>query len=176
VKSSIALIGFMGTGKTVVGKLLAEKLGKEFLELDEIIIKMAGKPIPAIFQEQGEITFRELEIEAVRRVSEKKNAVLSCGGGIVLNKINIDRLKQEHVIIHLTAKPGEILKRIEGDINERPLLSMPDKARQIRELMEFRRPYYERAADIVINTSGLKPEKVADVIVKRLKEYESHHQ
>ena len=92
MKTSIALIGFMGAGKTAVGKALSEKLGKEFIELDPLIIEKAGKPIPRIFTEDGEIAFRELEIEVTKEVSGKKNAVIACGGGVPLNKINIERI------------------------------------------------------------------------------------
>src|SRR4030042_4587447 len=102
MKTSIALIGFMGTGKTAVGKLLAEKLGKEFIELDALIEKQAGMSIPEIFRKNGEIAFRELEIDITRRIAGRKNAVIACGGGIILNKINIDRLGQEGVFVCLT--------------------------------------------------------------------------
>src|SRR4030042_3993286 len=115
MKTSIALIGFMGTGKTVVGKVLAKKLAKEFIELDAIIEKKAGRSIPEIFRQDGEIRFRELEIEAVRTVANKKNVVIACGGGIVLNTINIDRLRKGSVIICLTASPAVILRRTAAD-------------------------------------------------------------
>ena len=98
MKTSIALIGFMGTGKTAVGKALAAKLGREFVELDSLIEQKAGKTIPEIFQQDGEIGFRELEIEVAKEVAVKKKAVIACGGGIVLNKINIDRLRKEGII------------------------------------------------------------------------------
>ncbi len=86
MKTSIALIGFMGTGKTGVGKALAEKLGKEFFELDPLIEKKAGKTIPAIFKEDGEIAFREFEIEAIKEVSKERNAVIACGGRCCLKQ------------------------------------------------------------------------------------------
>ena len=134
MKTSIALIGFMGTGKTAVGKILAEKSGKEFVELDALIEKKAGKSIPSIFRDEGEIAFRELEIAVTREVSSRKNAVIACGGGIVLNKINIDRLKQECVIVCLAASPEVILKRTSTDKEGRPLLAVADRARQVKEM------------------------------------------
>jgi shikimate kinase len=173
MKTSIALIGFMGTGKTEVGKILAEKLGKEFIELDTLIEKKAGKPIPAIFRDEGEIGFRELEINVTREAAGRKNAVIACGGGIVLNKINIDRLGQECVIVCLVASPAVILKRTSTDKDGRPLLAVADRVRQIKELMEFRRPYYARSADIMINTSRLKPGTVARRIIEKVKEHEN---
>ena len=168
MKSSIALTGFMGTGKTVVGKVLAEKLGKEFVELDALIERKAGKSIPEIFQQGGEVAFRELEIEVTKEVSRKKNVVIACGGGIVLNKINIDRLRKECLIVYLTASPGVILKRTSGDKNERPLLKAASKALTIKELLRFRKPFYERAANIKINTSKLDIDSVVEQIISKL--------
>jgi shikimate kinase len=173
MKTSIALIGFMGTGKTVVGKALAERLGKEFIELDSLIEQKAGKTIPEIFQQDGEIVFRELEIAATKEVAKKKNAVIACGGGVILNKINTDRLRQECIIVYLTASPRVILKRTSGDKNERPLLNRPNKARHIGELLRFRQPFYERAADIKIDTSRLDINAVVGQIIEQLKEDES---
>jgi len=173
MKSSIALIGFMGTGKTTVGNALADRLGKEFIEMDLLIEQEAGKTIPEIFKQDGEIRFRELEIEVAKQVSGKKNAVIACGGGVVLNKINIDRLGQECIIIHLTASPEAILKRTSGDENERPLLKVANKALNIRELLRFRKPFYERAADLTVDTSKLDTNSVAAQIIRRLKRYES---
>ena len=173
MKTSIALIGFMGTGKTVVGKALAEKLGKEFIELDALIEQKAGKPIPEIFQQDGEIAFRELEIEAAREVSQKRNVIIACGGGIVLNKINIDRLKKESLIVYLTASPEVILKRTSSDRNDRPLLEATDKASEVRRLLQFRKPFYERAAEITIDTSKLDIDSVVAGIIEKVKENES---
>jgi shikimate kinase len=173
MKSSIALIGFMGSGKTKVGKALAQKLDKRFFELDPMIEEKAGKTIPEIFREAGEIAFRELEIAVTKEVAEEKNAVIACGGGVVLNKINIDRLKQEAVIVYLTASPGVILKRTARDTEERPLLKVADPAAQIRKLLKYRQPFYERAADITINTSKLDINSVVEQIITRIREHES---
>ena len=172
MNTSVALIGFMGTGKTAVGKALSEKLGKEFFELDPLIEQKAGKTIPEIFNQDGEIGFRELEIEATKEVTKKKNAVIACGGGVVLNKINIDRLKKEAVIVYLIASPGAILKRTLNDDEERPLLKVADPALAIRELLRFRKPFYERAADITVNTSKLDVDSVVNQIITKLREYE----
>jgi len=173
MKTNIALIGFMGTGKTAVGKALAEKLNRKFVELDSLIEQKAGKSIPEIFQQDGEIAFRELEIEVTKEVSRGNNLVIACGGGIVLNKINIDRLREEAIIVYLTASPRIILKRILNDGEERPLLKTPNKALEIQELLRFRKPFYERAADIKINTSKLDIDSVVEQIISKLKEDES---
>jgi len=145
VKTSIALIGFMGTGKSMVGKALAAKLGKEFIELDALIAKKAGKTIPEIFRQDGEAAFRELE----------------------------DRLKKESLLVYLTASPDVILKRAGPNVKKRPLLDVKDKAATIEELLRFRKPFYERAADITIDTSGLDINSVVGQIISKVKENES---
>ena len=175
MKTSIALIGFMGSGKTVVGKALAEKLGKEFVEMDILIEQKAGKTIPEIFQEDGEVRFRELEIEVAKELSGKKNAVIACGGGVVLNKINIDRLGAECIIVYLRASPQVILRRTSGDRDERPLLRAADKDAHTRELIKYRQPFYERAADMEIDTSKMGVDSVAERVTKKVKADESYH-
>ncbi len=173
MKTSIALIGFMGTGKTAVGKALAEKLDREFIETDSLIEQKAGKTIPKIFEQDGEVTFRELEIEVTKEVAERKKVVIACGGGVVLNKINIDRLRKECIIVCLTASPRVILKRTSSDENERPLFRTANRAWHIQELLRFRKPFYERAADIKIDTSQLDINAVVEQIISKLKEDES---
>jgi len=172
MKTSIALIGFMGTGKTVVGKAVAEKLGKDFIEMDSLIEQKAGKSIPEIFQQGGEVAFRELEIEVTREVSGNKNQVIACGGGVVLNKINIDRLKKDSVIVYLTASPKVILKRV-SDGDERPLLQVTKPALTIKELLRFRKPFYERAADMKIDTSKLDINAVTEQIINKVRQVEN---
>ncbi len=172
-KSSIALIGFMGTGKTAVGRLLAAELGKDFIELDALIERRAGKTIPEIFRQDGEIAFREREIVAVGEVAGRADAVIACGGGVVLNTINVDRLREDCVIVGLTATPGVILRRTSGEPGGRPLLAVPDPLGEIRKLLKSRRPFYERAADIMIDTSRLTPGAVAARIIEQLENYES---
>jgi len=175
MKTSIVLIGFMGVGKTAVGKVLAEKLGRKFVELDSLIEHKAGKSIPDIFQQDGEVAFRELEIEVTKQVSTDKNLVIACGGGIVLNKINIDRLRQQSRIVYLTASPEVILKRVSGDGDERPLLKAANKALNIRELLGFRKPFYERAAGITIDTSKLDTDSIVEQIMNKLRDDEGFH-
>jgi len=175
MKTSIALIGFMGAGKTAVGKALAKKLNRKFVDLDYLIKHKVGKPIPEIFQQDGEDAFRELEIEVAKEVSRDKNLVIACGGGIVLNKINIDRLREKSIIVYLTASPRILLKRILSGEEERPVLKGSDKASEIGELLKFRKPFYERAADIKINTSKLDINSVVEQIIRKLKEDEGFH-
>ena len=185
MKANIALIGFMGAGKTAVGKVLAKRLGKEFVELDLLIEQRTGKSIPEVFQQDGEVAFRELEIEVTREVSRGKNLVIACGGGIVLNGINIDRLKNESIIVYLVASPRVLLRRISGSGEKRPLLKTSNRGgdeprhydldarspldRSIQELLRFRKPFYDRAADIRIDTSKLDIDSVVERIIVELK-------
>ena len=173
MKTNIALIGFMGVGKTAVGRVLAEKLRKNFVELDSLIEQRARKPIPDIFQQDGEVAFRELEIEVTEEVATDKNLVIACGGGIVLNKINIDRLRANARIVYLTASPGVILKRVANEEGQRPLLEVENPTLTIREMLRFRKPFYERAADITIDTSKLDINSIAEQIINKVKDDES---
>ena len=175
MKNNVALIGFMGTGKTAVGRTLAERLNREFVEMDSLIDQKAGKSIPEIFAQDGEIAFRELEIEITKEISGRKNLVIACGGGVVLNKINIDRLRQEGVIVYLNASPEVILKRVASEEVQRPLLEVYDPILTIREMLKFRKPFYDRAADIRIDTSKLDIDAVAKQIIRKLAEYEGFH-
>ena len=171
MKTNIALIGFMGAGKTAVGQALAKKLNRSFIELDALIEQKAGKPIPEIFQQDGEVAFRELEIEVTKEVAKGKNLVIACGGGIVLNKINIDRLGEGGIIVYLTASPRVISKRVLIGGGGRPLLDVANPSQTIRELLRFRKPSYEMAADIKIDTSKLDINSVAEQIISEIKEY-----
>jgi len=173
MKTNIALIGFMGVGKTAVGKVLAEKLGRSFVELDSLVEQKAGKSIPDIFQQDGETAFRELEIEVINEVSKDKNLIIACGGGIVLNKINIERLRKSARMVYLTASPRVILKRVANEEGQRPLLEVDNPTLVTREMLRFRKPFYERAADIKIDTSELDINAVSEQIISKLKDDES---
>ncbi len=167
MKNSIALIGFMGTGKSAVARLLAQELHKEFIELDGVVERIAGLSIPEIFNTGGETLFREYEIEAVKQAVKRKNMVMACGGGVVLNRINIDRMKAECTLVLLTASPDVILQRISGH-STRPLLKAPTRE-AVEEMLAFRRPFYERAYDIKVNTSPRTVEGVVKEIIRKLK-------
>ncbi len=168
-KTSIALIGFMGTGKSAVGRLLAEKTGKDFLELDALIEERAGMTIAEMFRREGEIGFREREMAAVKEITGRENTVIACGGGVVLTTINIDRLRTFCRIVCLTASAETIARRCAGD-ESRPLLAGEDRLATIKRLLAYRRPFYSRSADITVATSRLKPDGVAKRIIERLEE------
>lgn len=169
-KTCIALIGFMATGKTTVGKYLAEYLGDvyKFIETDQIIIEMAGKSIPRIFSEDGEKKFREYEIVACKKASNLTNVIVSCGGGVVLNKINIEKLKKNCHIVLLDATIEEIYKRAIRDGKEtRPLINKEDTKKEIEEVLNHRTTYYKEAAEIIIETTGKNIEMIVREIVSK---------
>ena len=169
-KSNIVLIGFMATGKTTVGKALVGYLGNKysFIETDQIIIENVGKDIPKIFAEEGEKKFREYEISACKQVSTLKNVVISCGGGVVLNKVNIDNLKKNCHIGLLKASVQEIYTRAMKDGKEtRPIINKKDPKSEIDDVLKFRNPLYDSAADFVIETTGKKINDIVLEIVKK---------
>jgi shikimate kinase len=168
MKHNLVITGFMATGKTSVAQALANNLGKNYVSTDDLIVKKANKSIPKIFEEDGEIKFRELEIEIVKMVSEMDDVVVDCGGGIVLNWINVARLKEKGIIVLLTASVGRILERSSSS-TERPLLNVQNTREKVVELLNFREPFYERAADVIIDTNNLSIDGIVTKILDSLR-------
>ena len=160
---NIILIGFMGTGKSSVGTSLARELAMQFLDMDNVIVERKGKPIPAIFAEDGEPHFRALERDLVRELSARDGLVVATGGGIVLNPDNIRDFSRTGLAVCLNATPETILARVGHDTN-RPLLAVPDKMGKIRSLLDARRPLYA-AVPNQVDTNGLSVEQVVGRIV-----------
>jgi shikimate kinase len=165
---NIVLTGFMGTGKTEVGKILAQKLGYQMIDSDSEIERDQGLSINEIFEKQGEQFFRDIEADVIKRLSERKNCVISTGGGAVLRQANIDNLRRTGVIVCLTADPETILQRTAGD-NERPLLQTDNPLQRIKELLAIRRPFYEKS-DIMIDTKGRTPLEISEEIIKEIRD------
>ncbi len=161
---NIILVGFMGTGKTTVGKMLAAKLGYEFVDIDDEIEKEQGVAISYIFSELGEPYFRLLERDKVKALVGRERVVVSAGGGVVLDLRNVEDLKRAGAVVCLSASAEVIMKRVGGSTN-RPLLRVPDPMAKIRELMEVRAPYY-RQADICIDTSDMSGEETVEEIIR----------
>ncbi len=159
---NIVLVGFMGTGKTVVGRRLSKLLEREFLESDDMIEKKEGVSIKEIFEKKGEPYFRKLEKDVVREASKKKGVIISLGGGAVIDSENLANLKKNGVLVCLQASPEVILKRTKN-LKTRPLLNVPDPKKKIEELLQKRAPYYKKV-DHSINTDDLSVEEVAESI------------
>ena len=159
----ITLTGFMGSGKTTVGKVLADFLGCPFMDLDDLVVKKAGKSIPDIFTQDGEPAFRELEAQVLRKTVEKyaeSTAVLALGGGAVLAPASAALLRDKTVCIYLRATLETLLARLEGETAGRPLA---DDA--LADRLASRTPIYEKTAHVIVDTDGLSPDEVADEII-----------
>jgi shikimate kinase len=163
-KSNIILTGFMGTGKTTVGKLIARKLNYAFIDTDEVIQKRAGKTIPKIFTEDGEEAFRKMEAVVACELADQQKRVICTGGRLMLDKNNADALGKTGRIFCLDAAPQEIFERVSKDTGvKRPLLSVPDPKKRIIQLMQERKEGY--AQFLQIGTSQKTPEEVAQKII-----------
>ena len=162
-KRNIILLGFMGSGKSTVGRLVAARLGRTFVDMDHEIESRAGKKISAIFAGDGEARFRALEQDLVRELAGKEALVIAGGGGIVLNPQNMAEFERTGVLICLTADPEALYRRVEG-ARHRPLLEGGDKRAKLTALFEKRKPLYD-AMKNRIDTSRLAVEAVADEVV-----------
>ena len=162
--SNIVLVGFMGTGKTSVGRRLAEKLKLSYIDTDDVIEQDSEMIISDIFRQHGESYFRQLESDAIRKVSDLDNHVISTGGGVVIREDNLEMLKRNGMVFSLSATPEEIWKRV-GHETHRPLLQAPRPLDKIQEMLAARAAFYARA-DWTIDTTGLSIEEVTDKIVE----------
>jgi shikimate kinase len=168
---NIILTGFMGTGKTAVGRRLAMLLNMELIDVDTEIEKSQQMTINEIFRQFGEPRFREIETEMIQKLSERKDVIISTGGGAVLKQKNMDALRTQGIIICLMASPQTILKRTSHNSN-RPLLKVEDPFEKIKELLNFRKPFYEKA-DILIDTEDKTPLQIAEKIIDKIKDSRS---
>ncbi len=161
---NIVLTGFMGAGKTTIGKVLAKSLGRNLVDIDSEIEKDSGMKITEIFASMGEAKFRDMETEMAAKLSTLSNLVISTGGGIVLREKNIELLRGNGIVVNLLAAPEIIYARLTG-AKDRPLLDVEDPLARIKELLAFRRPFYQNA-DIVIDTDEKTPIIIAEEIIQ----------
>lgn len=161
-RRNIVLVGFMGTGKTTVGRLLSEQTGMPLVDMDSMVEARAGKAINQIFAEEGEAHFRSLERAIARELSAQSGQVVSTGGGIVLDPGNIADYEKSGLVVCLLASAETILGRVRHD-DTRPLLA-GDKQDKILQILETRRPLYEAFAH-KIDTDGLEPQAIAAQII-----------
>ncbi len=173
MKSNVALIGFMGAGKTVTGRSLAAELDLDFVDLDAVIEEKTGKSISVIFAGQGEPAFREIEMKALQEACSRQFTVIACGGGVVLKKENIDILNRSALVVYLWAETATLLQRISNSKEARPLLEVEDPAAAVEEMLKARKNLYEKAADITIDTTGLTTNSVVRQIKSEIDNHES---
>jgi shikimate kinase len=162
---NIVLIGYRGTGKSVVGELLAQKLNRETISMDAEIVKKAGMSIPEFVKLNGWPKFRDLETEVARELAERDNIIVDCGGGIIERPENIPALRINGIIFLLQASVDVIVSRI-ADGTERPALTEGKTfTEEVAEVLDRRAPMYSEAAQHTINTDNMTPEQVANSIL-----------
>lgn len=166
---NIVLTGFMGTGKTAVSRELSRLTGFRGVDVDSEIEKSSGMKISEIFARLGEPRFRQMETDEIKKLSVGKNLIIATGGGAVLKEENMAAMREGGgVVVCLTATPETVLERTSGN-SERPLLQVEDPLGKIREMLEKRKPFYEKA-DVIIDTEGKSPLRVAEEILDKLRD------
>lgn len=175
VSRNIFLIGLMGAGKTTVGRALAKKLHRRFIDSDHEIEARTGASIPLIFEIEGEEGFRQRETEAIRDLTAQQGIVLATGGGAILKPENRQCLKAGGVVIYLRASISSILQRTSHDKN-RPLLQTADPRARLEELARVREPLYLEVADLVVETGRPNVQSLVQTILAELERLEAAEQ
>jgi len=165
--ANIALIGFMGTGKTSVGRLVAEQLRFEYLDTDDVIQSATGRSITEIFETDGEPAFRALEEKMVKDLAGRKKTVIATGGGLPVNPKNLASLKTHSLVVCLWSSPEKIWERVRHQ-SHRPLLHDKNPQAKIRELLAAREPFYKQA-DVLLNTDLRSVREVAQQVVHQFR-------
>ena len=169
--TNIFLVGLMGSGKTTIGRALAKKLGKRFIDADHEIEARTGASIPLIFEIEGEASFRQREADVIRDLTAQEGIVLATGGGAVLDEQSRHLLKTRGIVIYLNASINHILQRTSHDKN-RPLLQTADPKARIEELARQRGPLYQEVAHITLETGRPNVQSVVQTILARLEPQE----
>ena len=162
---NIVLIGYRGTGKSVVGELLAERLGMTYIGMDAEIVQRAGMSIPEIVEKYGWPKFRDMESELAQELAKMDKSIIDTGGGIIERPENIEALKTNSYIFWLKASVDTIVARIQGGVERPALTSGKTFTEEVAEVLEQRIPKYKSAAQHKIDTDDLTPEQVADKII-----------
>lgn len=149
---NLYLVGFMGSGKTTVGRAVAQKLGMTLLDSDHEIERIAGKPVTAIFEQEGEPRFRAMEREFIEKGHPVSGCVVACGGGLIIEPGMMELVRSKGVVVCLHASIETILKRTAG-LKSRPLLNVEDQEQRVRSLFAQREPIYRKAGSMVLTDS-----------------------
>jgi shikimate dehydrogenase len=164
---NIVLIGMRGSGKTTVGRILAQKLGRELVEMDELIARKAGLSVAEIVEKYGWAKFRAIEEEITNEVAARDNIVNAAGGGVVTREQNMQELKKNGILVWLKAGVETLVGRV-GEDSQRPLLAGRTRREDVEITLSGRMPLYQRAADLVVDTENKMPEELAEAIIKSL--------
>lgn len=171
---NIALIGFMGTGKSTISSYLKEMLAMDEVDVDAMIVRDQNMQIKDIFSTYGEEYFRNCESSAIISLQTYRQSIISCGGGAVIREENVKNLKKSSRIVLLSASPETILERVR-DSEDRPILNGNMNVEFIKELMAKRLEYYQNAADVVIETDQKDVKQVCEELIKALIKYDQEH-
>lgn len=165
---NIFLIGYMGTGKSTVAACMAKQYNMAVLEMDQMIVEREGMSISDIFAKYGEDYFRDVETKLLIEIQTQENKVVSCGGGVVLREKNVGEMRKGGNIVLLSARAETILERVKDD-DSRPLLQGNKNIEFINNMLEKRRPKYESAADVVIETDGKQVSDICNEIFEQIR-------
>lgn len=165
---NILLIGFMGSGKSTVSAELSRMLNMEEIDMDKYIEEKEGRTITSMFEKEGEEYFRNIETKTVIELKEKKDVIISCGGGVVLRKENVEEMKNQGKIVLLTATPETTFARVKNS-KSRPILNDNMNVEFITELMKKRADKYKTAADIIIETDGKSVSEICKELIEKVK-------
>lgn len=166
---NIALIGFMGCGKSTISSALHRIYGMRVVEMDQMIAQQEGMSISDIFREYGEEYFRNLETELLVRLQKDNHVVISCGGGVPMRERNVQEMKKNSIVVWLMAKPETIYERVK-DSHNRPLLEGNMNVDYISQMMEKRREKYQAASDVNVSTDGKTAEDICKEIMEKIHE------
>lgn len=167
MKATVYLTGFMGTGKSVVGRALAKRLGRTFVDLDAAIEKKAGCSVAELFKKRGEKTFRRLERAALKTTAKKENLVVALGGGALLDKNNLALVEKTGILVKLSCSRRELVRRLRPSRFSRPLLAGGSLDDRVRDLLRERRGAHGKAA-MTVSTTGRSADAAARFIARRM--------
>lgn len=168
---NIVLIGMRGSGKTTVGKILAKNLKRDFIEMDDLIVEKAGMTIPNIVSKKGWDYFRSFESEIARNISKRENAVISCGGGIVIKSKNVKNIRKNGKVFWLRGNVNILLKRIGNDKNRPFLTNAKTRKEDMEIIFNERKNLYKKASDEVIDIKSKSVKEIAKIIEEKIKKY-----
>lgn len=165
---NIVLIGFMGTGKSSVGMRLAERLNREFVDIDREIEKVCGMPVSDIFRRYGEVRFRSEERLMAGKMARQTGLVIATGGGVILDEGNFEALQSNGIVINLEAKPEYIFQRVNRKKGTRPLIKKNITIEDIKEMLQHRQPFYQQA-EFIVDTNDKGVSEVVEEIIAFLR-------
>jgi shikimate kinase len=165
--SRIYLTGFMGAGKSTIGKILAQRMGYRFYDTDHLVVKGFHKPMSAIFAENGEEAFRKAELMVLKELSQRTQVIISTGGGTLVRDETFQIARQSGQLIYLRAPVSDLYERVIFSPKDRPQVDVPEEEATFRAYFEQRRHYYEQA-DLTVDTIHRKPDDVVQEILRKL--------